>query len=666
MDYVYTPLQSARHIRVLLLASAPDANAPLQCIIRHQHLDELHVQYECISYTWGGQEKTIELDCSGSRLWITPNLAAALRRFRSQTKVRSLWADAVSINQSDAEEKSVQVPLMYDIYRRALRVRVWLGEGDAEIQKAITSLSLIAKSKLTASELVSLLAVDSGCETDDIEAQVKAFFELPYFSRRWIIQELTVNTDPVLFYGAHKISWTTVAFAFQSFNRYLSDQALRKRLVVPIERLNKLWLAATRFSHPEGNSFGSQFAEVGAREEVENTFFELIEAFPAFECQDPRDKAYAILTLAADFHLGATTTTTIGNDNQMQLTVDYSLTVDDVYESLASAFLQCGRAAELLAWAGCLRTLGSRNTVASWIPDLRLAPSWSVFRYGAPSTIRRSVVVDRRCMITARTMSSHADFQQGQWRVGCPYVSETHRRHDWSWKDFRGSWAPVRVEAVCPHILLTTADSVLDVILQQWQWLRTFLLPTTVRTYLELIFNANSDAVGASQFKQIENFLQGLPTLDDGNLYGHRELNQFCELHLRCCRGRRLFITQPVPIVGLPIDPDTGERIPIDGVETIAIWSVLQYIGLGPGDLQIGDIVFDARPGWYVSKVQDISTHPVLFLRPGQPDDNCYENLGDGVIASCVGSDKMSVLPGYRRKSTSWHHDLSEVEVAIR
>ena len=263
-------------------------------------------------------------------------------------------------------------------------------------------------------------------------------------------------------------------------------------------------------------------------------------------------------------------------------------------------------------------------------------------------------------------MSSHADFQQGQWRVGCPYVSETHRRHDWSWKDFRGSWAPVRVEAVCPHILLTTADSVLDVILQQWQWLRTFLLPTTVRTYLELIFNANSDAVGASQFKQIENFLQGLPTLDDGNLYGHRELNQFCELHLRCCRGRRHFITQPVPIVGLPIDPDTGERIPIDGVETIAIWSILQYIGLGPGDLQIGDIVFDARPGWYVSKVQDISRHPVLFLRPGQLDDNCYENLGDGVIASCVGSDKMSVLPGYRRKSTSWHHDLSEVEVAIR
>ena len=264
-------------------------------------------------------------------------------------------------------------------------------------------------------------------------------------------------------------------------------------------------------------------------------------------------------------------------------------------------------------------------------------------------------------------MSSHAVLQQGQWVDGCPFVGKIHRHQRWSWEDFRGSWAPVKVESVCPHIFLSTADSVLDVILQQWQWLRTFVLPTTARTYLELIFNANSNAVAASQFKHIENLLQGLPNSDDSKLYGSRELNQFCELHLGYSRGRRLFITQPVPIVGLPVDPYSGEIIRLNGVEITAIWSILQYIGLGAGDLQTGDIVFDARPGSFLSKVQDISTHPVLFLRPGEPDDNCYENLGDGVIASCVRPDEMTVVRRYRPRDTrSWHHDLSEVEVYIR
>jgi hypothetical protein len=54
-------------------------------------------------------------------------------------------ADAVCINQNDHQERLGQIKLMGDIYRKATRVLVWLGEDtDNEAQQSLDRLESIA------------------------------------------------------------------------------------------------------------------------------------------------------------------------------------------------------------------------------------------------------------------------------------------------------------------------------------------------------------------------------------------------------------------------------------------------------------------------------------------------------------------------------------------
>lgn len=62
---------------------------------------------------------------------VTDNLYNALVHLREVDKPRTLWADAVCINQSDPQEHAEQVTRMQNVYARASKVIVWLG-ADSE------------------------------------------------------------------------------------------------------------------------------------------------------------------------------------------------------------------------------------------------------------------------------------------------------------------------------------------------------------------------------------------------------------------------------------------------------------------------------------------------------------------------------------------------------
>lgn len=65
---------------------------------------------------------------NSQRVLVTKNLHAALQRLRCPDRPRTLWVDALSINQTDREEKTAQVSIMNEIYSSALRCLIWLGE----------------------------------------------------------------------------------------------------------------------------------------------------------------------------------------------------------------------------------------------------------------------------------------------------------------------------------------------------------------------------------------------------------------------------------------------------------------------------------------------------------------------------------------------------------
>jgi anaerobic selenocysteine-containing dehydrogenase len=62
----------------------------------------------------------------------------------SNDKPRTLWIDAVGVDQLDMQERGSQVKRMADIYKNASRVVVWLGLGTQESAQAVQTLRSIA------------------------------------------------------------------------------------------------------------------------------------------------------------------------------------------------------------------------------------------------------------------------------------------------------------------------------------------------------------------------------------------------------------------------------------------------------------------------------------------------------------------------------------------
>ena len=106
-------------------------------------LSEKIPAFEALSYAWGTEAFTEHISCTTdpsdrresieTLLSVSSHLYEGLRCLRATSegaRPRWLWIDAICIDQKDCEEKSIQVPLMSEIYSRAQGVIVWLGRAD--------------------------------------------------------------------------------------------------------------------------------------------------------------------------------------------------------------------------------------------------------------------------------------------------------------------------------------------------------------------------------------------------------------------------------------------------------------------------------------------------------------------------------------------------------
>lgn len=119
-----------REIRLLDLEPLSRGPDKLSCNLRVASLDD-EPKYEALSYVWGGKADPPHALCvGGQELHITRNLYEALYYLREDDTARTLWVDAVCINQIDNEERSSQVSMMGDIYKKTKEVLVWLGSDD--------------------------------------------------------------------------------------------------------------------------------------------------------------------------------------------------------------------------------------------------------------------------------------------------------------------------------------------------------------------------------------------------------------------------------------------------------------------------------------------------------------------------------------------------------
>lgn len=143
-------------------------NNPIACSLGYLALDQVaqgrapgRVAYRALSYSWGDLHDTshIKLYCPKTKTAstsealshvnyrITSNLETALRSLRFPDKGMTLWIDAVCINQSNPNEKTVQVGMMNLIYSSATDVIVWLGEQDLYSKFVIRCCALLEQSR---------------------------------------------------------------------------------------------------------------------------------------------------------------------------------------------------------------------------------------------------------------------------------------------------------------------------------------------------------------------------------------------------------------------------------------------------------------------------------------------------------------------------------------
>lgn len=112
-----------------------------------------YTHFEAVSYTWGyigdlSEHKVVTVGLpyqEAGTIAVGSNLWSMLRQLRGVSAVRTLWIDAICINQNNHLERSRQVQKMSTVYSFAKRVIIWLGESANESTTALHTLEHIGK-----------------------------------------------------------------------------------------------------------------------------------------------------------------------------------------------------------------------------------------------------------------------------------------------------------------------------------------------------------------------------------------------------------------------------------------------------------------------------------------------------------------------------------------
>ncbi|KAI1351005.1 heterokaryon incompatibility [Xylaria sp. FL0043] len=81
---------------------------------------------EALSYVWGQKEHEGGILVDQQSFRLTQNLYDILHGLRHPDTIRTLWIDAICIDQSNVQERTHQVRLMRQIYSKAQKTIIWL------------------------------------------------------------------------------------------------------------------------------------------------------------------------------------------------------------------------------------------------------------------------------------------------------------------------------------------------------------------------------------------------------------------------------------------------------------------------------------------------------------------------------------------------------------
>lgn len=152
-------------------------------------------------------------------LYVRNSLLIALKYLRLSDAPKTIWVDAICIDQQNITEKGREVARMGQIYNNAMQVLVWLGPEDES-----TPMALEAIKRLSAG--VVLTWDHRNCHTiPESEAEIvqyepkksnitpqhwdslRRLIQRPWFRRLWIRQEVQLASKVLVRCGYIEIAW---------------------------------------------------------------------------------------------------------------------------------------------------------------------------------------------------------------------------------------------------------------------------------------------------------------------------------------------------------------------------------------------------------------------------------------------------------------------------
>lgn len=326
------------------------------------HTGHLLPKYEALSYVWGSQAESdkTSITINDGEFRVTKTLYAALSRLRYSDRPRTLWIDQICIDQSSAEDKEAQLPLMSKIYSGCTRVLIWLGEIPSD-ERGISVEDAVA-----GREILTYLAKRGDykcpeCLSGDEPAsatklwnamqalKIMSVLENPWWHRIWTVQETALPSSALLSLGPVTLEWSTVYQAarvyFGSGGRTEAPRLIMER-IRPIESYetilsnllrHTLWVCETRRDEP----------------------LFMFKRWRRRLATDPRDKVYGLLGLLQE-----------GDGGGSAMSVDCNYHLPAAYTF--SSFTQ-----RLIAHENSLRPLVCDPRLESDLATLDI-PSWAL------------------------------------------------------------------------------------------------------------------------------------------------------------------------------------------------------------------------------------------------------------------------------------------------
>jgi hypothetical protein len=359
---IYKPLQNDE-IRLITL-HAGSITAPLSCSIHPVSLGSYPI-YTALSYTWGDETKVRPILIDGHDFDVTHNLFDALHALRCEHSDKTMWIDAIAINQKDVSERNREVLRMRDIYSLAQNVEVWLGQASDDDQAAM---ELVRKLAAEVEDPEDMLAhglqhvhIDTwqdffeACTPATIHA-LNGLFNRPWWTRVWVVQELSLakQEKALIVCGASSVPWTSFLIAAYAIEEcwFIMNAVMKKEF--PDAKLsgfqNGIRMAQCRHVGPGDPKFH---------------LLELLHQHRDCEATNKRDYLYGLLGLSGDGeHLG--------------IVADYDLTPEEVFIDLFMKHVTATGSLDMLCGCRFPRNLSALPTfVPDWSTD-QLVPGMCI------------------------------------------------------------------------------------------------------------------------------------------------------------------------------------------------------------------------------------------------------------------------------------------------